>query len=315
MSNIKFAVVREDHLIEQALIEETKTQNVLMIASGGCTALSLKSLFPNVDFTLFDTNKAQIELVKRKVEALKKYTNDSFNRQFNIEFDGPVGLNNCGEFESLFRSFRQFLTEFILSEKELRDIILGNISARILIDNKYWKVAFDLFFSNSLLVTMFGSDAIQHAEPNSYPRYFQKIFENGFRKPNFTENYFLHHVFVGYYLNDINSLPYYLQKKISNLKFEYINNTLLNINNLGKFGLVSLSNIFDWMAETEVLSYLEYLKNNLNSGAFIIFRQLNNNKNYLDKIGGFKSHNKLENDLLVMDRSLFYNKINILEKI
>ncbi|MFY9589202.1 DUF3419 family protein [Rickettsia endosymbiont of Halotydeus destructor] len=315
MANIKFAVVREDPLIEQTLIERITPQNVLMIASGGCTALSLKSKFPKINFTLFDINSSQIQLVKNKIKALECYGNHSFKEQFNINFNNPKGLNNCGEFESLFNCFRQFLTEFILPKKNILDIFLEDEDPNILLNNKYWSVAFDLFFSNSLLLAMFGPAAIQHAEPNSYPRYFQKAFENGFYRKDYKKNYFLHHMFLGYYLDNINAQPYYLHKKNQNIQFEYINDKLLNVENINKFQLVSLSNIFDWMSEEEVLTHLKYLENNLLSGTYIIFRQLNNTKNYLSKVHGFKNHNQLENALLINDKSLFYNKINIWEKV
>jgi len=315
MANIKFSIVRKDSKVEESLIELITPKNILMVASGGCTALNLKSKFPKINFTLFDINLSQIQLIKNKIKALECYGNDSFKEQFNINFDNPKGLNNCGEFESLFNCFRQFLIEFILPKKNILDIFLGAENPGILLNNKYWSVAFDLFFSNSLLLAMFGPAAIQHAEPNSYPRYFQKVFENGFYRKDYKTNYFLHHIFLGYYLEDINAQPYYLHKKNHDIQFEYVNDKLLNIKNINKFQLISLSNIFDWMSEEEVLMHLKYLENNLLSGTYIIFRQLNNTKDYSNKMHGFKSHNQLENDLLIKDRSLFYNKINIWEKV
>jgi len=315
MMNIKFAVVREDPSVEQAILNLAPIKNVLMIASGGCTALSLKSLFPNIRFQLFDNNPNQIQLVKEKVENLQKNNHDSFKKLFNIGCDVKTGLNNCGEFESLFRSFRKFLTEFILSQDALENILLKKSSNKNLINNKYWPVAFDLFFSNSLLLAMFGPDAIQHAKPNSYPRYFQNALEKGLCRNDVATNYFLHHIFLGRYIDSINSLPYYLYNNNAHLKFEYTNKTLLDISNIDQFGLVSLSNIFDWMPEQAILTCLKYLETNLTPGSFVVFRQLNNDKNYLASISGFKSHNQLSCDLLIKDRSLFYNKINILEKI
>ena len=45
---VQFAVVREDPAVEQYIIEKLNPKKVLMIASAGCTALSLKLLFPFV---------------------------------------------------------------------------------------------------------------------------------------------------------------------------------------------------------------------------------------------------------------------------
>lgn len=313
MENIKFAIVREDPIVEKTIIENFNLRNVLMVASGGCTALSLKSYFPKIDFSLFDFNPIQILHVKRKIAELQKEDRPDFKKTFNIGFKNKNGLNNSGEFESLFRNLKDFILEFITTEEEVQNILLGKSSAESIFSNKYWKVAFDLYFSDSILVTMFGPDAIQHAEPGSYPRYFQKVFEKGLSSSNISENYFMHHIFYGSYIDKKDALPYYLVKTPQNLEFDFIQNTLLNIQNISKFDLVSLSNIFDWMDEGGVIEHLNYLGSNLKKGSFVLFRQLNNSKSYPMK--GFKYHKELAEELLSKDKSLFYNKINILEKI
>jgi len=185
--------------------------------------------------------------------------------------------------------------------------------------NKYWPVAFDLFFSDSILLAIFGKDAIQHAAPGSYPRYFQKQLELSLNKANFKTNYFLHHIFLGYYFDKNDCLPIYLQKesRLKSIKFDFelLHSDLLNIKNINEFQLVSLSNIFDWMEEEKVLKVLKYLDDYLAPGSVIIFRQLNNNKNYLSNFKTLKRDNELSDKLMLLDRSLFYNKINIIKKI
>jgi len=313
MGNIKFAAVREDPIIEKNIIENFKLSNVLMIASGGCTALSLKSYFPEINCTLFDFNTYQIMHVKNKIVKLKKEDISHFKETFNIGYKNKNGLNNLGEFESLFRSFKNFILEFITTEEEIHNIMLGKVSPNNLLSNKYWNLAFDLYFSDPMLLTMFGPDAIQHADPGSYPRYFQKVFEKGLSSPNITENYFMHHIFCGSYIDRKNAIPYYLEKKPENMEFDFIQDSLLNIEDVNKYDLVSLSNIFDWMDEDGVIEHLKYLGYHLKKGAIVLFRQLNNSKSY--PMEAFKHHNALEEELLRKDKSLFYNKINILEKI
>src|SRR5690349_17004226 len=70
LNPVKFAVVREDPLVEDALVRRFGARRVLLIASGGCTALSLRALHPELELTLLDPNPAQLERVERKAAAL-----------------------------------------------------------------------------------------------------------------------------------------------------------------------------------------------------------------------------------------------------
>src|SRR6185312_4760573 len=118
--------------------------------------------------------------------------------------------------------------------------------------HKYWPVAFDLHFSDSLLHAMFGPAAVQHAPKGSYPRYFQAAFEHGLMAPGAAENYFLHHVFLGCYRDHGPSLPPYLTRPVPRLELELVQTTAEALPDLGRHDLVSLSNIFDWMSEAEI---------------------------------------------------------------
>ena len=62
---IQFAVVREDPLIEAEVIRASGAERMLLVGSGGCTALTLQTLFPNLALTLVDPNPAQSVLIKR----------------------------------------------------------------------------------------------------------------------------------------------------------------------------------------------------------------------------------------------------------
>jgi S-adenosylmethionine-diacylglycerol 3-amino-3-carboxypropyl transferase len=317
MEKIKFAVVREDPIVEETIIREFSHKQVLMVASGGCSALSLQSMFPNIQCTLFDTNPSQIQLVKTKLNTLKDF-DPSLYPVFNIGIDSKDGLNSCGEFESLFRSFRAFIYEFILNKSSIEQIFVGekkqaeNIILN-LISNKYWPVAFDLYFSDSMLITMFGNNAIQHATPHSYPSYFRYSLEKGLKHSEFQNNHFLQHIFLGYYINNKSSLPHYLSYPNINNQFHYITDSILNIEVIN-YDFICLSNIFDWMDEESIENHLSYIGSNAQKGATVLFRQLNNKKNYHAEKYGFSSNPQLEKALIKQDKSLFYNKINILTK-
>lgn len=316
---LQFAVVREDPSIEHAIIQQAKAQNILMVASGGCTSLSLSALFPDAFFVLFDINPRQIQHVEEKLRCLQEADKEKFKFFFTIGADNPRSLNASGKFESLFRSFRQFLNEFVVTKPQITELFLADKPRRTqliqyLLKHPYWPVAFDLYFSDALLLAMFGKDAIQHAVKGSYPRYFQNALEQGLQREDMQENYFLHHIFLGHYLDLDHCWPVYLNRFPKPLHISFENKTLFNIENLSQFDVVSLSNLFDWMDEGLVKQYLQHLTKHLSKGAFVIIRQLNNAKEYGAELSGFIRHKELEKALLKSDKSLFYNKIQILER-
>ena len=315
-NDVQFAVVREDPMVEAELVRLTNASNVLLIASGGCTALTLQALFPDLHITLVDFNPAQLERVRAKMHALQETDTAARHQRFNIETSDPNGLNQKGNFESLFRGLREFIFDLVADETEIRALFeekdrLANVS-EILFSSKYWEVAFDLYFSDSLLNAMFGPDATQHAEPGSYPRYFQALFERGLTSTTAFDNYFLHHVFLGYYLQRPASLPYYLLSPPTDYRFQMIEGTLDQVSELQRFDLISLSNIMDWMPLTEIISLISYLQNEMKSGASVLYRQLNNHTDLSTYFGdSFAFNTALGVRFQRAERSLFYSSVHV----
>ena len=180
--------------------------------------------------------------------------------------------------------------------------------------NPYWKVGFQLFFSDAYLTTMFGSDAVQHAMPQSYPLYFQKVFEQGLQSTEVANNYFLHHVFLGKYLQ--HSIPEYLNHSFTRIQIEYIHGFLDDVVSLHNYQMINLSNILDWMSQEEAKAVLLRIKKEMPIGSFILWRQLNNTTNYKDHLKlAYQFDSELEQQAIHQDRSLFYTKICIGKKI
>jgi len=315
-NKIQFAVVREDPEIIIPIIESKNIKKILMLASGGCTALSYKSYNPNLDITLFDMNEHQIQLVKDKIVSLKDKNN--FNSLFNINTDNELGLNNCGNFETLFKGLRNFIYDFVISQNELSilfsdEAINKEDFLKALFNHKYWKVAFETYFSDTLLVAMFGKDAIQHAPKNSYPSYFQKMIEKGLKRDDFKNNYFLTHILFGKYT--INR-PLYLKNIPKNMSFNFHLGFIHDIKNINEFDMIDLSNIFDWMNLSDVMKIINLLKSKMKKNSIIVYRQLNNEKPISDYFGKEFIFSKDECEQLTQkSRSLFYNKILVGKKV
>ena len=310
-NKLQFAVVREDPLIDIKITEQFKLKKALLVASGGCTAMSMLSAAPSMDIHVFDPNPVQIDHIKKKIETLKVSPTDIQAELFNIESGGVAGLNENGNFESLFRGFRKFIEEHVADRSALTRCFSGNdLELNKILDNKYWPIAFDLFFSNTYLETMFGPLAVQHAPKGSYPSYFKECIERGLREPRRSTNYFLHHIFFGQYFNRPGCLPLYLSKP-SNNNMTFINGYLSDVDELHLFDYVMLSNIFDWMDDSDVDAHIEVLKE-MKPGALLVYRQLNNDRDVMAKMKPYFEHKEaLSNKLLSKDRSLFYSRLVI----
>lgn len=318
-NGVSFAVVREDPIIDEIIIKESGSPNALLIGSGGCTGLHLMTVMPELDLTLFDTNPAQLELISNKFSAINS-RHENMLRSFNVGSDSNAELNGLGSFESLFRAFRKFINEFVIQENELlllfqSDLHKSEILEKI-VNNRYWRPAFDLFFSDSLLEAMFSSAATQNAPSGSYPTYFRNALENGLAKNNIKSNYFLHHLFLGFYIDQNGALPTYLTHDQSLRLPNLWLGDIYDIPNIQSYGVIGLSNIFDWMNILQVTQAASYLNDKMKPGSVIIVRQLNNDVDMSEAFGsGFFVDHSLGENLLRIDRSLFYSKINVIRKI
>ncbi len=313
MSTVKFAVVREDPQIELRVLEKARARSVLLVASGGCTALSVKHERPDVDVVAYDFNPAQIAHVRLKNAALA-----SGNRRlFNVEDVGPYGLNQCGAFEGIFRLLRSAFLEWVAPPTEVeaffahatqqqRAQLVSAWSA-----SAYWPAIFSSAFQDALLHAMFGPDATQHAPRGSYPAYFQAAMERGLRRADAAHNPFLQHIFLGCYRQE--DAPAYLKAQ-SALDIELRQGGIPDMADIARFGCVHLSNIFDWNDDA-VISVWSHHLGNMATGSLLINRQLNNQREMAHFLGEkFFLQEELSRALTAEDRSLFYNRIQVWQR-
>ena len=312
MSRLKFAVVREDAELEALLVRETGAQAVLLVASGGCTALALKHAFPKLDVVAFDFNPTQLAHVREKAAAVER----GELRQLNVGDASRAGLNQRGDFEGLFRTLRTFLLEFVLAQEELEAFFSPRTTLkarRVLLehwkDSPYWAAAFAITFADGFLHAMFGPAATQHAVPGSYPGYFQRAFERGLAREDGGGNPFLQHVLLGHYRPE--DAPAYVYAARA-LPVTLIEGTLLDVPDLERFDLIHLSNIFDWSDDALVTAWADTLARKAKPGAQILIRQLNNQRplrRFFEP--AFEFSDGLSAELLARDRSLFYERFEV----
>jgi len=181
-----------------------------------------------------------------------------------------------------------------------------------LLSSPYWPVAFQMFFCEPLLLAMFGPDAIQHAPKGTYPIHFQNALTKGLRRDDAFDNYFLHHILLGYYLDRETAQPEYLSKTPIKSSFTLIHGTLQEVSSFSDFDLIHLSNVFDWMSEDDIIQITKRLSEEMRKGACVVLRQLNHDTDFSRFFGpSFRFEHQLEQTLHSKDRSLFYSKLNI----
>jgi S-adenosylmethionine-diacylglycerol 3-amino-3-carboxypropyl transferase len=306
---LKFAVVREDPRLEAELVERTQARAILLVASGGCTALTLAARYPELEVVAFDFNRDQLEHVQRKAAAVA--AGDS--SRLNVEDSRSDGLNQCGEFEGLFRVLRSAIEEFVAPAAELRAWFEADAATRAaLVDrwtaSRYWPAVFAVAFNDALLHAMFGPDATQHAAPGSYPGYFAAAFERGLRREDGPRNPFLQHVLLGRYRRA--DAPDYIAARRP-LSVGLVHGTLLDVPDLSCFDVVSLSNVFDWSDDALVAAWATRLSAAARPGTAVLIRQLNNRRDVRRHFPAFQFDDALGQALLARDRSLFYERIEV----
>lgn len=264
---LQFAVVREDPLVEVRAFASSP-RRALLVASGGCTAFSLAGRWPDAELVLVDPNPAQHAQVRARAEAWMRGDLASLN----VGNADPEGLSEVGNFEGLFRSWRTFVHDWVASPDVVRAAFGGDASARAeIVGSRWWPVAFELFFSDPMLVTMFGPAAVQHAPPGSYPAYFRAVFE---RLLDASPSPFAAHLLLGHYLPE--APPDFLRRAPVTLRAEHLVGTLQDVPDFGRFDLVHLSNVLDWTPRDEGAALLARVAAELRPGAAVTVRQLNN---------------------------------------
>lgn len=309
---IQFAVVREDPAVELELVRRAGAARVLLVASGGCTALALRVQHPALQLVLADPNPDQLQLVRAKFEALGTLHGPELLRAFNVESRDSGGLCQRGRFEALFRALRDFLDAFVVRREELEAFFRDRNTdgpARWFAD-PLWSVAFDLHFSDRMLHALFTPAATQHTAPGSYPAYFRGAFERLLLAPDAGRNRFLHHALLGMYLDLPGALPPYLERRPRVLDIELRECALDAAPDLASFDLVGLSNVLDWMDQGACAALAQRLACGLRSGAWIVFRQLGFGAQHWDHFAEhFEAPPGLGDELLAMERSGFYTRV------
>ncbi len=242
---LQFAQVREDPLIDLDVVRRSPgpDRHVMLVASAGCTALSLL-VEPSIrTLEAVDLNPTQIALCRLKAAAVACLETDGLWAFLGVVPGQPLdhwpqvarelpaadralwethrewlrmGVLRAGNYERLFDLWRRHLHHFVASPALCRDLFAAGdpaeqqaVFARF--NQAFWPVGFTLAFHADLLHAMFGPKATQHAT-GPYDRYFETVFTRAITAMPVKGNYFLSQLLLDAYLPDqADGLPLYLQ--------------------------------------------------------------------------------------------------------
>ena len=310
-NSVLFAVNREDHYVEYDVINRLDPNRMLMIGSGGCIALSIKTTYPDLDLNVIDVNPHQLTHINKKSKAVQC----SDLKELNVHTKDDSCLNQAGKFETMFQELRDSFIELVSNKKEMLsffDSDMSDISRSIILEK--WtnhnniSTPFQNVFNDKNINNVFSDKATKHGSPGSYISYMKNKILTGLNKKDSHLNPFLQHIFLGYYQSD-NAFPY--MKSKNKLDIPMTEGSILNLDNIYSYDVVSLSNIFDWSSDTVVKTHARYLSQ-MKKGSAIIIRQINNHKNWIEIFNDYFTEDKnFDSYWQKHDRSMFYDHIRL----
>ena len=352
---LQFAAVREDPRLEERLLDRLQgdRKRILGITSAGCTLLQLATRTDVSEIVGVDVNPRQTAWARLRIAAVRTLFCKDFCRVTGIsQVDHATreallakvsqalspedrafvkeqraffanGAFDDGNFERLFACWRNFAERFIASKEEVQRLFEKDPAvAEQMVSSPFWPVSFDLFFHQHLLLAVFGPDAIQHAPPGSYPRYFQARFEWALGQKDAHANPYLSHVLRGRYgaLDQTDALPDFLEQS----RYEKIAAGAAHVHCVtstitealaahpGPYQVIQLSNILDWSSEADSDALAEPVLQHLAPGGYVLVRQLNNVRPLPNAwMKALEFDTALERELAAADRSFFYSSIRV----
>lgn len=347
-SAIAFSQVREDPCIELRVAERLAERQdhllrVLLVASGGCTALSLLAAPVVGKVEAVDANFAQIHLVELRRQALlhlalidqiqligadrttsekqrlalykrlRPYLPEPTRSFWDTRLEQiAFGVNRVGRFEALFRELSANFSALGLDP--LHD-------PKTAIAHPAWSEIFESVFDRDKLTRIFGEAAVSYSMDRSFGKHFAERFAIALQRDTPCENYFVSQVFADCYADNIQGFPLYLQPLVQasiralngyRLKLHHGNfvEKMLELSQSGGFDLISMSNLSDWMPIPDLHEAIAKAVGCLNPGGALIGRRLNGD-HHLKNVISQHLHvdERFSAELLAADRSFFYQEV------
>ena len=346
---IAFAQVREDARLDQWVIQQLKEgAQVLMVASGGCTAAALAGLSNVSRLHLVDINPAQIALARLKLRLLataepaerfailghapmsvaerrRRLSVELIAMGLSTEALGPielvatVGLDQAGRYEGIFGVLREALGEVadeLMALLQLRDPVeqarRADPKTRL---GSVLDSAFDSVMALPNLIELFGERATRNrCEP--FSRHFASRTRAALATLPAADNPYLWQMLLGRFPDDV-CYPWLVAPapaRWPEIQWTVSGMSDALVQTTQTFDFIHLSNILDWLAPEEAQSVFEHAWKALRPGGWVFVRQLNSNLDLPSLGGRFQWHKASADALLKQDRSFFYRRLHLATK-
>ncbi|MBD2158922.1 DUF3419 family protein [Leptolyngbya sp. FACHB-16] len=352
-SDITFSQVREDPAIELQVIQrlhqsQERPLRVLIVASGGCTALSLLGSPAIAHIDAVDANPAQLHLVELRRQALatlplqeqfhllgiqqlpitgeatppdrlmlynkvRSHLSEATRLYWDTHIDQlAFGVNQVGRFEQLFRELSAQFAAIGLNPLECPAAAIAH---------PQWCPIFEAVFERHKLANTFGEVAVNYSMDRSFGEHFADVFAQALARFSPTANYFLTQVWSDRYAPSSGGIPLYLQptvqQSIQQLGTERLHlhhglflDTLLELTKTNQFDLIQFSNISDWMPVPKLHCMIESAVQCLKPGGAMIGRRLNGDHHLATIMAKYLAVDQdFSRFLLESDRSFFYQEV------
>lgn len=240
-----FAQVREDARAEIAALDPGSDDSLVVVGSGGCTALSLIAAGAG-EVTAVDVNRAQNHLIELKLAAVSALPRDetlSFlgatdaaarDRLENYARLRPMltgsarsywdarlplvdaGVLGAGVTERFIRMLVAAMRVLVHSRSRLQRMLACESieEQRALFDREWntrrWRLFFALLLNRRVFRRTYDAAFFAHLEQPSFAEHFRRCAEHALTELPVRDNYFLHHMITGRYPAAVEGVPPYL---------------------------------------------------------------------------------------------------------
>lgn len=240
-----FAQVREDARAEIAALDPGSDDSLVVVGSGGCTALSLIAAGAG-EVTAVDVNRAQNHLIELKLAAVSALPRDE-----TLSFLGATdaaardrlekyarlrpmltgsarsywdarlplvdaGVLGAGVTERFIRMLVAAMRVLVHSRSRLQRMLACESieEQRALFDREWntrrWRLFFALLLNRRVFRRTYDAAFFAHLEQPSFAEHFRRCAEHALTELPVRDNYFLHHMITGRYPAAVEGVPPYL---------------------------------------------------------------------------------------------------------
>lgn len=343
---VAFAQVREDPELDGWVVRNAgRAVEIIMVASGGCTAAYLATLPEVARLHVVDPNPAQLALTRLKLELLRHKLPEErqellghrplppaerlrelgarlHDLDLPLDAIGPpevwstLGPDQSGRYERVFAQLREVLkphAEAIRAVMFLHDtreqaerVEPGSALGRALDD------AYEKAMSLPILVRLFGEGATRN-RCETFSRHFARRTRHALATLPAAENPYLAQVLLGQFVDGVVSpwLGVSCPERMPPIEFTNGFMTQALAAAQQAFDIVHLSNTLDWLSPDEARATLDRARDALRPGGWVFIRQLNSQLDIPAAGPGFDWQVEQAGALHARDRSYFYRALHL----